>query len=100
MHQERPMRAANRASQMPRWQNDADVQSKTTLFTMRKKNRETARAKADTAEADFALGPILQEEIFFERFDDVPSDCASDQVRILVSVYKYRGVSLVLSHTY
>ena len=57
---------------------------------MRKKNRETARAKADTVEADFALGPILQEEIFFERFDDVPPDCASDQVRILVSVYKYR----------
>ena len=26
------MRGANRAGQMPRWQNDADVQSKTNLY--------------------------------------------------------------------
>ena len=54
---------------------------------MVKKNRETARAKVDSVEEDFHLGPIIQKEIFFKSFG---SDSCSDEVRILVSVYKYR----------
>jgi len=58
---------------------------------MEKKNRETARAKVDSVEEDYRLGPIVQEEIFFRSFgSDAPKDSSSDEVRILVSVYKFR----------
>ena len=58
---------------------------------MVKKSRETARARVESVAADFALGPILQEVIFHKCFGtDAPKDSCSDEVRILVSVYKYR----------
>lgn len=58
---------------------------------MVKKNRETARARVDSVEEDFHLGPIIQKEIFYKSFgSDAPKGSSSDEVRILVSVYKYR----------
>ena len=85
------MRAANRASQKPRWQDDADVQSKIILTFMEKSNRESARAKVTSVEEDLWLGPIVQEELYYHSFvEDAPSDATADEVRILASVYKYR----------
>ena len=67
------------------------VQHQKNLSAMAKSNRETRRAKAISVEEDHALGPIVQEEIFYRKFDEgLPKDCCSDQVHILVSVYKYR----------
>ena len=58
---------------------------------MEKKNRETARAKVDSVEEDYHLGPIVQKEMFYKSFGSAaPKDSSSDEVRILVSVYKYR----------
>ena len=67
------------------------VQHQKILSAMANSNRETRRAKAISVEEDRALGPIVQEEIFYRKFEEgVPKDCYSDQVRILISVYKYR----------
>ena len=58
---------------------------------MRKKNRETAREKVDSVEEDYALGPIVREEIFSQYFGaDAPDNSEANEVHIVVCVYKFR----------
>lgn len=58
---------------------------------MTTRNREIARTKVNSVEEDFYLGPIVQDEIFYKHFGtDAPKDSSSDEVHIIVSVYKYR----------
>lgn len=57
---------------------------------MEKTNRETARASATSVEEDRMLGPIIQKEIFYKQFPHPENGPWPMEVRIFVSVYKYR----------
>lgn len=56
---------------------------------MKKTNRETARARANSVEQDRMLGPIIQKEIFYKQLPHPENGPWPMEVRIFVSVYKY-----------